>query len=234
MKAIRPPRPERVKHVDYDFNVFINCPFDAKFQPLLHAAIFTIHTCGLIARCALEDSDQNLRFSRILDIIGECRYGIHDLSRIEPGKMPRNNMPLELGVFIGCRHFGTEYDYDKDYLVLDSKPHRYKKHITDLGGEDPSIHGNTEKGMIKAVRDWLRSRLYGRMTPLPSAGLFYEHYRHFLTKAPELCARRTWVLEELEFEEYVVIVTDYLEEAHQYRSELEAIYEQAVAKGLLK
>ncbi|WP_192822798.1 hypothetical protein [Rufibacter sp. LB8] len=218
IKTKRSSRRKREKHGDYDFNVFINCPFDDEFKPLFHAIVFTLHDCGFIARCALEGSSQNIRFSRILDIIGECRYGIHDLSRIslEANVMPRNNMPLELGVFIGCREFGTAYDYEKEYLVLDSVPHRYKEHITDLGGEDPSIHFNSPKEAIKCVRDWILHRappVERKLIPSPS--ILFERLTLFFAQAPLLCSERGLVFEELQFSEYVELVTEWIISARE-------------------
>jgi hypothetical protein len=42
-------------------------------------------------------------------MIGECDYGIHDLSRVEvdAGGIPRFNMPMELGLHLGARLFGS-------------------------------------------------------------------------------------------------------------------------------
>lgn len=226
----RPSRPRRVKHPDYDFNVFINCPFDDEYKPLFNAIIFTIHACGFIARCAQESSTQNIRFSRIIDLIGESRYGIHDLSRIslEAGVMPRNNMPLELGVFIGCRQFGTPYDYDKEYLVLDSIPHRYKQHITDLGGEDPSIHGDKPQEAVKCVRDWLvhRAPLHERRS-IPSASIVFERFQKFGSEAVALCEDRGLVYSELLFPEFVELVTNWLNKGLQKMHEFDNLVHQA-------
>ena len=71
---------------EYGNHVFVNCPF-----------VFAIYKCDFLPRCAKEadDASQN-RLDKIVDIIGECRLGIHDISRTEPGDMglPRFNMPL--------------------------------------------------------------------------------------------------------------------------------------------
>ncbi|MGA0557384.1 hypothetical protein ACO2Q8_12075 [Larkinella sp. VNQ87] len=222
-------RPRREKHPNYDFNVFINCPFDDDFKPLFNAIIFSIHACGFIARCALEGSVQNIRFTRILEIIGECRYGVHDLSRIslEAGVLPRNNMPLELGVFIGCRQFGTTYDYEKEYIVLDSVPHRYKQHITDLGGEDPSIHFNEPKEAIRCIRDWLvhRAPAYERHL-IPSASIMYDQLKVFYRVAPKLCQDRGWIFEELLFPEYVDLVINWLTYSRKKMEEFDSLAKQ--------
>ena len=34
-------------------DVFVNCPFDADYEPLLHAVLFTVEDCGFRVRCAL-------------------------------------------------------------------------------------------------------------------------------------------------------------------------------------
>ena len=74
--------------------------------------VFTVHDCGFIARCALEEEDASqVRIDKIYNIIAECRYGIHDISRTELDEnsgLPRFNMPLELGIFLGAKKFGIE------------------------------------------------------------------------------------------------------------------------------
>ena len=92
-------------------NVFINCPFDTDYKALFYAIVFTVHDCGFVARCALEEGDASqVRIDKIYSIIAECRYGIHDISRTELDEnfgLPRFNMPLELGIFLGAKKFGT-------------------------------------------------------------------------------------------------------------------------------
>src|SRR5512138_589795 len=89
--------------------VFINVPFDRLYKKLFDALIFAAHDCGLVARSAREKDDgSQVRLDKLFDIIGECRYGIHDLSRVTlDGKyrLPRFNMPLELGVFLMMRRY---------------------------------------------------------------------------------------------------------------------------------
>ena len=94
----------------YNDNVFLNCPFDPAYKQLFDAMVFAVHDCGFIARCALEEGDASqVRIDKIYNIIVDCRYGIHDISRTELDKnsgLPRFNMPLELGVFLGAKKFG--------------------------------------------------------------------------------------------------------------------------------
>lgn len=91
--------PTRLRSKD----VFINCPFDTGYRPILTAIVFAIHDLGFVARSALErDDGGEVRLSKIEGIIEQCKFGIHDLSAVEldtSTHLPRFNMPLELGLF---------------------------------------------------------------------------------------------------------------------------------------
>ena len=70
--------------VGYNDNVFLNCPFDNEDMSLLNAIIYTIYRCGFIPQSALgEDDGTDIRLDKIIRCINNCRYGIHDISRIE-------------------------------------------------------------------------------------------------------------------------------------------------------
>ena len=207
----RPPRPRRRKHPDYDVNVFINCPFDDDYEPLFRAIIFTVFSCGFIPQCAKGESNQNLRFQRIIELIGECRYGLHDLSRIELGEMPRNNMPLELGVFIGCMRFGSPFDYEKEYLILDSDAHRYNQHTSDVKADDADYHHNNPAEVIERVRDWLANRPFrDRSQPIPGADWLLERYMRFDVDAPALCQELFLTFSKLKFNEFCTVTIEWL------------------------
>jgi hypothetical protein len=100
-------------------------PFDDEYRRLFYALVFTIHECGFRARCALEAEDSGEeRIRKIKRIIRECRYGIHDISRVELdalNQMPRFNMPLELGLFLGAQEYGSGEQARKRSLVLDTE-----------------------------------------------------------------------------------------------------------------
>ena len=96
--------PKPVK-LPFASSVFVNCPFDADYLPLLHAMLFAIHDCGFIARVAVEDIGSNeMRIEKIVRIISESCYSIHDISRVEvsKSKLPRFNMPFECGLAMGA------------------------------------------------------------------------------------------------------------------------------------
>ena len=95
----------------YDSSVFINCPFDHQFKPLFRAMVFTVEYYNFSARCSLEVTDSGeVRIGKIIRLIRESKYGIHDISRTEVNEkgLPRFNMPYEFGIFTGFRHYGGE------------------------------------------------------------------------------------------------------------------------------
>ena len=71
------------KHRDDEKNVFINCPFDDKYFELLKTLVFTVVYFGYNPRISLESSDAGLsRLEKIINLIQESKYAIHDLSRL--------------------------------------------------------------------------------------------------------------------------------------------------------
>ena len=145
----------------FDRNVFVNCPFDEAFYPLLRPLLFTILYLGFRPRIALEASDSGkARLDKILDLIRESKYGIHDLSRCQASKadeLYRLNMPFELGLDFGCRIYGRGQLREKKSLVLEAEPFRYKAAISDLSGADIDTHQNEPYKVVAAVRNWLRN-----------------------------------------------------------------------------
>ena len=127
-------------------DVFVNCPFDPHYKPLFYAIVFTVVRSGFRVRCALEtdDATEN-RFSKISAIVKECRYGIHDISRTEADgdpPLPRFNMPLELGLFLGARQYGNREQKAKRCVIYDRELYRFQKYISDIAGQDIQITGH--------------------------------------------------------------------------------------------
>lgn len=89
----------------YNDSVFINCPFDDEYMPLLQSVVFSVYRCGFLPVCALADEDgSDSRLDKIVRYIEGCRYSIHDISRTElTNNFPRFNMPFELGIFFGAK-----------------------------------------------------------------------------------------------------------------------------------
>ncbi len=143
----------------YDRSVFINCPFDEDFQPLLHAIVFVVLYLGFEPRLATERDDAGeSRLDKIRQLIEESRYSIHDLSRCkatEAGEIFRLNMPFELGIDYGCRKFlpGRE---DKRFLILEEERYRFQRALSDISGSDIRSHGGEYDRVMTEVLEWFR------------------------------------------------------------------------------
>jgi len=86
----------------YDRCVFVNCPFDAAYKPLLDAILFAIHDCGFIARTALEvTGSAETRLDKIIRIIRESRWSLHDI--IRRFLAPKSPSPVRGGTAIKTR-----------------------------------------------------------------------------------------------------------------------------------
>jgi len=106
----------------YNDSVFINCPFDTDYQPKLEAITFAVYRCGFYPESALsEDNALDNRLTKIEDLLSKCKYGIHDISRVELNLhgYPRFNMPFELGLFFGARKFGNKVQKSKNALIFE-------------------------------------------------------------------------------------------------------------------
>ena len=105
----------------YNDSVFINCPFDDDYRPILRAIVYAIYRCGFSPQTALDEDDgTDIRLLKIIRKMKGCKYGVHDLSRIElnVSDYPRFNMPFELGIFFGAKYFGHGIHERKNALVL--------------------------------------------------------------------------------------------------------------------
>ncbi len=143
---------------EFTRSVFVNCPFDRDYLPLLRPLLFTIVYLGFVPRIASERSDSGEnRIDKITALVGQCQFSIHDLSRLrasEVGELSRMNMPFELGLEYGSRLFGPARLRRKRCLVLEKDQHEFQKAISDLASIDIKHHKNEPVEIVGAVRDW--------------------------------------------------------------------------------
>lgn len=193
-------------------DVFINCPFDTGYKPFFHAIIWTVIRSGYRARCAqeIDDGAQN-RLGKIMDIIGECRFGVHDISNTDVDgdpPLPRFNMPLELGLWFGANRFGGAAQADKRCIILDRERFRYQRFISDIAGQDLHSHGGKLDTLIAEMTAWLR-HLPGGERPGGGTQMLRE-YRRFQGLLPGMCADAKLTVEELTFDDFVSFASSYI------------------------
>ena len=144
----------------FETDVFINCPFDEKYAPLLEAMVFCVVYSGLMPRLATErlENGEN-RLEKIIGLARGAKYSIHDISRCvseKVGEFSRQNMPLELGLDMGIRRFDTSLPSEKKFLIFESKAYESKRSLSDLAGQDVAAHNDRYETVISKVRDFLR------------------------------------------------------------------------------
>jgi hypothetical protein len=103
-------------------------------------------------RAVLEITTSSRRLERILELIQECNYSIHDLSRVQLNRdrprTPRFNMPFELGLTVALERTAIP---GHAWVVCESQRFRLKKSLTDLDGTDPYIHDGTVHGVLREL-----------------------------------------------------------------------------------
>jgi len=194
--------------------VFINVPFDRQYQKLFHALVFTVHECGFVARCALEGDDgSEFRMEKLYNIVRDCPLGIHDLSRVtldSANRLPRFNMPLELGIFLGAKRYGNSGQRRKSCLILERERFRYQKFCSDLSGQDIRGHNNNVAAAIGAVRNWLRAAR-PHMT-MPGGEVIARRYYVFRLAFKRMCEDRQVDRVNPPFLDYRMLVIGWREE----------------------
>lgn len=144
-----------------DNQIFVNCPYDKPFKPLFDALVFAIHDLGFQAVYGLNAASGGpIRLRRIETQLLDCRYSIHDISRVELSgvrQLPRFNMPFEAGMAYALNAYRPG-GLVHDLLLLDEKRNRYQASLSDAAGMDPKIHGGDQFRAIAAVREFLKQQ----------------------------------------------------------------------------
>jgi hypothetical protein len=162
-------------------NVFINCPYDGHYIPTLRPILFTVKFLGFNPRLAMESADSGrARIIKILAIIKNCRYAIHDLSRLRAnrqGEHFRMNMPFELGLDIGCCVFGGKEQKKKKCLVFEKDRYSIQHALSDLSNSDVCAHKDDPEMAVRHVRNWFVQETH---VSAPSGTAIWDAYNDFI------------------------------------------------------
>jgi len=137
-------------------HIFLNVPFDDRYQSLFLALVTGVVAHGATPRCVLEFRASETRLKRLRTLIHQCGVSFHDLSRVQVsrtphGRWPRFNMPFELGLAVmsSPRH---------RFFLLEEKALRLQTTLSDLNGFDPLIHRGRHEVLLALMRDALQAR----------------------------------------------------------------------------
>ena len=187
----------------------------ASANSFLRRLFSPFHDCGFIARSAKEDEDSSTpRVEKIYELIRESKYAVHDISRVtldRKNRLPRFNMPLELGIWLGAKRFGGKRDRLKRALVFDKVDHRYQIFCSDISGQDLKSHNNDPTIVIRRIRNWLRNSPELKEVALPGAETMVARYGQFRAQLSVECRLRGLNLRDLEFNDYSNLVVGWLE-----------------------
>ena len=171
----------------YNDSVFINCPFDEDYKPILRAIVYAIYRCGFYPQTALDEDDSTEL--RLLKIIRKM------------------NMPFELGIFFGAKFFGDNSQQRKNALILERQKYTYQQYISDLSGIDTKAHNNDPITALKRVHSWLNTA--SRRKTIPGEKTLQSRFEEFELVLPDLAAETGYNLENLPF----LILLDFINES---------------------
>ena len=157
--------------------VFLNIPYDKKFERLFLAYIAGISAFGMVPHATLEIPDSSRRLEKILKLARSCEYSVHDLSRVQldPAKprVPRFNMPFELGLCVADAN--RREGQRQNWFIFEAEANRVDKSLSDLKGTDPKIHGATVRGVLSGLCNVFRRP--GRQPSVPQMMQIYRGLR---------------------------------------------------------
>jgi hypothetical protein len=157
--------------------VFLNIPYDKKFERLFLAYIAGISASGMVPRATLEITDSSRRLEKILKLTRSCDYSVHDLSRVQldraKPRVPRFNMPFELGLCVADAN--RQKGQRQNWFVFEAVANRVDKSLSDLRGTDPKIHGATVRGVLSGLCNVFRRP--GKQPTVPQMMQIYKELR---------------------------------------------------------
>ena len=185
-------------------SVFLNIPYDKRFQNLYLAYIAGISAFGMVPRATLEIPGGTRRLERIFSLIKSCQYSVHDLSRVQldrnPPVTPRFNMPFELGLSVAWEALHRR---EHTWFVFETKHRRVSKSLSDLDGTDIYIHGGSIDGVFREF-----GNAFVRTAAQPSFPQMHRILRKLRTELPSILrnAGARTVFEARAFKEISVAV----------------------------
>jgi len=189
--------------------IFINCPFDSKYKPMLRAMLFVAKFYGLEIKIASTDTDsKSNRLERIIELMKEAKYSIHDLSKLRSEKKKeyyRMNMPFELGLDYGLG--GNE----KVFLIFEDEAYKLKIALSDINGWDVRPHYNKPEQLILEFRKWIvaNKELSAEKKALSSTDIWYI-YNDFYGRFSDFMTLHRMKEEEISVSEYIIHVDNFL------------------------
>jgi len=117
-------------------------------------------------------------------------------------------MPLELGLFLGCRRYGTPRDHRKVCLVLDREQYRYQRFISDISGQDIAAHHGEPLRAVQRVREWLKTS--SRRKSIPGGAAVWQRFEACQRDLPAMAGEEQLTVAELTFADRTQLTSRWL------------------------
>jgi hypothetical protein len=135
-------------------------------------------------------------------LIAACPYSFHDVSRVQLDKgTPRFNMPFEVGLAVATAHWRPAHQW----FLFEAKPFRVQRTLSDLGGTDAYIHGESSRGLLIALTDALV-----RATKQPSLDELARIHRFLRDRSRRIRGTYGTLFGARAFRSLVVVATEFV------------------------
>jgi hypothetical protein len=118
-------------------------------------------------------------------------------------------MPLELGIFLGAKKFGTGLHKKKNCLILEKEQYRYQEYISDISGQDVYHHNDNPEHVVKQIRDWLANT--SERISVPSSQNIWLRFLKFKDDLPQMCESVNLDIDDLIFRDISMLISAWLE-----------------------
>jgi hypothetical protein len=136
--------------------VFLNIPFDSAYEPIFIGLFAALVHLGKRPVTVLQlGGGVAPRLDRLLEQIRSSAFSVHDLSRVQLsgrgcGAVPRFNMPFELGLAVAVARL-DRIQSAHTCALLEARPFRLQRSLSDMNGFDPIIHNGTRAGAVRSM-----------------------------------------------------------------------------------
>ena len=131
--------------------------------------------------------------------------------KLDRNRLPRFNMPLELGLFLGAKWFGAKEQKKKICLILDEERYRFQKFCSDIAGQDIRSHSSDPVELIIRVRDWLSIAPGRQRVLMPGGEAIAARFASFLRELPSICRDQQLNHTRLAYSDYLFIISRWQE-----------------------
>ena len=199
----------------FESYVFINCPFDVEYRPLMRSLVFCLLYLDYTPLFSTTQSSADIRINEIKKLIEKSKFSIHDISRCRPrnrNDIPRFNMPFELGLDLGCKSFGTRKQKTKKLLILETERCFYQRIISDISGQDIANHNDDPEELVGKIRGFISNNVKYHIDSQTSIWNAFNQFTSDLEISLKYMGHSKPEIQEMSISEYVKFCKEWIKE----------------------